>query len=140
MTAMAKSVDIEAPEINVSGDEMSIVIKATLTNDLRDCAFSRAEVAQSLSKLAGRAITEAMLDAFTAESKVGHRFPAELIAPWVRVTGSERLLLLFCQWTGFCLSNEMEQQFAELGRAQIQKEKAEARVAALKGELWRAVR
>lgn len=140
MTGMPKDADMTTPEISVSGGDMSTVIKTTLTQDLRDCPLSRAQVAESLTKIAGRVISEPMLDAFTAESKTGHRFPAELIAPWVIVTGSERLLLLFCQWTGFRLATAMDQQFAELGRAQVESEKADAKLKALKGELWRVVR
>jgi hypothetical protein len=140
MTTGDKSADIAVHDCNAGDGLLSTGrdIKEALSLDLRQCPWSRVEVCGKLSTMLGREITEATLDAFTAESKQGHRFPADLIAPWVRVTGSRRLLDLLCQWCGFHVADAIEHGFAELGRAQIESEKADAKLKALKGELWQA--
>jgi hypothetical protein len=111
-------------------------IKAVLVADLRECRWSREEVAMRLTDMAGRPITEATIDAWTARTKP-HRFPADLVPAWVRITGSTRLLHALCEDSGMHAADASDREFAELGRAQIEREKAEQKFQQLKGELWR---
>jgi len=67
-------------------------VRAALALDIRECPLKRPEIAARLSAEVGRAISMASLDAMVAETKVGYRFPAELIPAWAKVTGSRRLI------------------------------------------------
>jgi hypothetical protein len=111
-------------------------VTQVLIDDLRVSRYSRAEVAIKLSEITGRPVSENNIDLWTAPSKP-HRFPAELVSAWVRVTGSRRVLELLCEEAGLCAMDAKDLKFAELGRAQIEREKADARLQHLKGELWR---
>lgn len=115
----------------MSAPDKSTDIKSALAADLKGCRYSRADVALKLSGLAGRSITEAMVDAFCAQTKP-HRFPADLIAGWVQVTGSTRVLEIACAGTGFQVADETTVRLAEYARAQM-------RAQALKEELWHKV-
>lgn len=110
-------------------------IKGVLGLDLRECRLSRAQVAEELSRLCGRVVTESQIDAYTAETK-SHRFPAELVPAWVKVTGSVRLLSLLCGEAGMWLGSRTDHGFAEYGRAAVRREKESARLEQLKGDLW----
>lgn len=62
-------------------------LKEEISKGLRLCRLSRYEVAAKMSEMLGYEITKTMLDAYTAESKENHRFPAEWLAPFCIVTG-----------------------------------------------------
>ena len=140
MTTGNKSADIGTHGINAGADAMSARadIKKVLIADLRECPLSRAEVAERLTEECCRRITETQIDAYTAASKE-HRFPAEMVAAWVKVTGSRRLLALICEEAGLYLASQTDRELAEMGRAQIAAEKAAVRRDDLKGRLWHKV-
>lgn len=133
MTAVPNSADIASQS---GAADMAASIKRALAEDLRSSRWSRAEVAEKLSRLAGRPITEHHIDAFAADSKAGYRFPAELVGAWVQVLGSRRLLDLICGELGYHAADDTERGLAELGRAQIQREKLDRQLEKLKGDLW----
>lgn len=111
-------------------------IKEALAADIRECRLSREAIAEELSRLSGRDISPAQLDAYVAQSKTGHRFPAELVALWVKVTRSQRVLALLCEQAGLWCADVAEHELAELGRAQIMRERAEEKAAGLKRKYW----
>jgi hypothetical protein len=79
-------------------------IKALLSRALKETSRSRYEVAARMSELLGQEITKAMLDAWTAESKEYHRFPAEFIPAFCEAAGNRDLLTFLAEKTGaFCL-------------------------------------
>ena len=116
--------------------DIAVRIKRALVEDLRESKWSRAQIAERLSAEIRRSITEHHIDAFAADSKQGYRFPAEMIGPWIKVTGSRRLLDLICGDAGYHAADETERGLAELGRAQIQREKLDRQLEKLKGDLW----
>lgn len=108
-----------------------------LVQDITECKWSREEIALGLSKLLGREVKIYQLDAMTAETK-DHRFPAEWVPAWVRVTGSARLLELLCAESGMWLADDVEHDLADLGRNQVRAERAAA-VVAMKKKLLESV-
>lgn len=54
-------------------------LRITVNRAIKDCASSRWEIAGEMSHLLGMEISKYMLDAWTAESKEGHRMPAEYL-------------------------------------------------------------
>lgn len=134
MTARPICADITGG--TASGTDFAIEVKRCLQADLRDCRWSRADVAEMLGLAAGRSISEYQLDNWTAETKEGHRFPAELVGAWVRVTGSRRLIDLVCGAAGFVAADQTDRDLAEFGRATLREQKAQAEAERLRGELW----
>lgn len=88
--------------------ELNLALK--LTNK------SRFEVAGEMSHLLGQDVSKFMLDAWTAESKEGHRMPAEFLPAFCEVTGHRGALSVM---------NEAAGMFSVAGpdalRAEIQK-------------------
>jgi hypothetical protein len=113
-------------------------VKRALAADVKGCTWSREQIAHGLSIYMRRDITVAMIDAMLAPSKE-HRFPAEWIPAWVRVTGSCRILTLLCAQSGMHLADGTQHDLAELARLQLQQKKAAQRAEALKRKLWEKV-
>jgi len=112
-----------------------IAVKRAMAKDLECFQYKREYLCQMLSHELGRPISVPQMDAFLAESK-SHRLPAAMIPAWVKVTKSRRLLEILCQACGVGVADETERQFAELGRAEIRRRKAESEVSELRSELW----
>ena len=95
--------------------------------DLKECPQSRWHVAGSMSELTGTEITKSMLDAFTAESKEGHRFPAVFIPAFCIVTRSTEVFKVLTRHVGvFVLPGE------EALRSEVQR--LDEEITRLKGE------
>jgi hypothetical protein len=118
--------------IHELGDlDLHLCIKRAAALDLKECRWSREEVAEGISKLVGRVISLAQLDTITAETKL-HRMPAEWIPAWVRVTGSTRILDLLCAESGMWMADETEHDLADLARAQIHQERVTGKIVELR--------
>jgi|SRR5665213_581586 len=113
---------------------ISIAIKRHAVQDLKECSLSRQQIAEGLSQAAGRPITTHQLDAFVSESK-SHRFPLDLLAAWVRIAGSRRLLDLVCAESGLYVADETERKLADFGRTVLAREEITIREARLKAVL-----
>lgn len=81
--------------MNVS-DRLRVAICAAM----KGCPLSRWEVAGRMSHLLGCEISKYMLDAWTAESKDGHRFPAEYLPALCEVTGDRGPLKVLAETAG----------------------------------------
>jgi len=106
---------------------MGAAVRQAILTDLRESRLSRDQIAIDVSRETGRTVSRAMIDAFVAETKP-HRFPAELIPAWTRVTGSRRLLDLLCSNLGLSVATEEDRDFAQLGRTRLLDEKLTRRL------------
>jgi len=75
-------------------------VRVALYESIKTSGLDRWEIAARMSRLTDCEISKAMLDAWTAESKEGHRFPVEYAAAFCRVTGCGRLLEVVGQSIG----------------------------------------
>lgn len=75
-------------------------LRVAINEALKGCPLSRWEVAGSMSHLLGVEISKYMIDAWTAESKDGHRFPAEYLPAFCEVTGDRRPLSILATAAG----------------------------------------
>jgi hypothetical protein len=107
------------------------MIRGVLTEVIRGCGKSRAQIADEMSYLAGREVTERMINGFTAESKEDYRWPAELDRAFCVVTGDSRLLTCRAELAGLRLIDSEEMELLELGRAFLQRSQAEEKIALL---------
>lgn len=74
-------------------------LKDALTADLSASPRSREQVADAMSLLLGRPVSLFMLDAWTAQTKEGHRFPAEYLPAFAQAAeqiGAVELLAHAC--------------------------------------------
>jgi hypothetical protein len=126
----------ELPRAESGYADLNGRIKAAAVADARECRWSREQMAEVLSGALERHITEAQIDAMLATAKEGHRMPADLVAAWVRVTGSRRVIELLCEGTGLCVMDAAERDLAEFGRMVPAREKSEERLGDLRRSLW----
>ena len=80
------------PDIPPGSMNDAALVRQVLTESMRLSNKSRAQIADEMTYLCGRPITERMLNAFTAESREDHRFPSELERAFCKATGADRLL------------------------------------------------
>jgi len=97
--------EIPQPPAPVAGSldysaELCAILADGLALARADHGLSREMVAARMSELTGDQITKAMLDVFTAESHVRHRFPFEYAAAFEAATGSFSLQLLLARKRG----------------------------------------
>ncbi|WP_035218577.1 hypothetical protein [Desulfatibacillum aliphaticivorans] len=76
-------------------------LRISIKHALKQCPLSRVQVAGEMSHLLGDVeISRYMLDTWTAESKEGHRFPAEYLPAFCRVTDNTEPLELLAEASG----------------------------------------
>ncbi|MGE5549151.1 MAG: hypothetical protein ACM3ZC_01290, partial [Bacteroidota bacterium] len=95
--------------------DLSLRIREMLTAGLKSCDLSRYEVAARMSELVGAEITKSQLDSWSAESKEGHRFPAEYLAAFCFVTGYREPIRVMAELVNCHLVESREALLAELG-------------------------
>lgn len=98
------------------GYNISIRLRAQISEGLKRCPLSRFEVAARMSDLLGVEVTKSQLDSWTAESKEAHRFPAEYLPAYCAVTAYKEPLRLMARLVDCYLLESEEALLAELGR------------------------
>lgn len=88
----------------------------TLSRALKETPLSRAGVAARMSDLTGRAITESMLNSWTAESRELHRFPFAFAAAFEEACETTCLQELVARKRGSVVLVGEDALLAELGR------------------------
>jgi hypothetical protein len=101
---------------------LSLAIKTAAALDLKECRWSREQVAEGLSVMLDRSVTQAQIDAVTSETHP-HNFHAAWLPAWVRITGSRRLLDLVCAAAGLWAVDAGDWDLAQYARASLQAEK-----------------
>ena len=77
-------------------------LRIAIKHSLKNCPLSHVQVAGEMSHLLGDVeVTRFMLDTWTAESKKGHRFPAEYIPAFCQVTGCREPLRILAEASGW---------------------------------------
>ncbi len=104
----------EEPEPGSLG--IGLTVKELLSQALRGTPYKRWEIAGRMGEYAGAEITESMLNAWTAESKEGHRFPLEFLPAFCRATGDYTLIEKVVRACGCYLIQSEEVAHLELGR------------------------
>jgi hypothetical protein len=105
-----------APAPTAGSLDYSVELAHALSDALKKSPKSRYEIAARMSELVGHEISKAMLDAWTAESKPGWRFPFEYAAAFEVATETTCLQELLCRKRGSRILEGEEALLAELGR------------------------
>ncbi|TAK47735.1 MAG: hypothetical protein EPO23_10200 [Xanthobacteraceae bacterium] len=96
--------------------DYSVELAHALSEALKKSPKSRYEIAARMSELVGHEIGKATLDAWTAESKTGWRFPFEYAAAFEAACETTCLQELLCRKRGSRILEGEEALLAELGR------------------------
>lgn len=100
--------------------------------------LSRAMVAARMSELCGERVSEAMLNATTAESHEAHRFPLQWLPALVEATGCTEALTSLAERMGALVLIGREAMDARLGQIDRQMEMLRGEKARLKREVRHA--
>jgi hypothetical protein len=113
----------------------SDLVRGVLAQAIRQCGKSRAQIAEEISFLSSREITEISLNKFTAESRTDYRWPAELDRAFCQATGDDTLLCCRAELAGYKMINATDAELLELGREYLKQKRANEKVAALEMRL-----
>jgi hypothetical protein len=91
-------------------------LRGALVGALKRCPLSRWEVAGRMSELIGMEISKFQIDAWTAESKDNHRFPAEYLPAFCEATGDSGPLQILGETAGLFVLPGPEALRAEIQR------------------------
>ena len=110
--------------------DLDHALRVLLAETIKTCPKKRQQVAEELSALVGRSISEAMLNSYTADSKEAHRFPAAWIPAFCVVTGDSRLIEIIASRCGMTLVSERGLRLIEFAEAILEKERGERKAEA----------
>ena len=113
------------------------LIRNTLVEAIRACGKSRATIADEMTALLGRKVTERMLNGYTAESQEDYQFPAELQRAFCIATGNDRLLRCMAELHGLQIIDAQDAELVELGRAFLQRSASQEKIDDLQRALSR---
>jgi hypothetical protein len=108
--------------------DMDHIIRVVLADAMKRCPKKRKQIADEMSHLLGRPVTEAMLNDYTSESHKVRRFPAAWAPAFCRVTSDSRVMQILADRSGLAIVGEEELQLMELGRATLAFRKAEQKL------------
>lgn len=113
-------------------------LRGWLTQAIKDSGKAREIIAAEMTIMLGdddSVVSKSMLDAFTASSKEGHRFPAAFLPAFVVVTGATWLLDELAHRCGCKVLEAPDMKVAQLGAIERQIDELARRKAALKREI-----
>jgi hypothetical protein len=100
------------------------VIRGLLGEAIKKSGQSRDQIAERMAWLLSTKVTADMLNNFTAEGKVAHRFPLAWARAICQSTGDWRLLQYIAEQSGFLLLDKEDAEVVALGEQVIEKERA----------------
>jgi hypothetical protein len=113
----------------------SAVVRGVLIQSIRKSGKSRAQIAEDISFLSGRDVTEISLNKFTAESRTDYRWPAELDRAFCRATGDDTLLRCRAELAGYRMIDATESDLLDLGKEMLRQKRAAENMALLERRL-----
>jgi hypothetical protein len=119
---------------------MDSVVRNTLHAACKQSAKTRQTIAEEMSRLVCHPVSVAMLDAFMAESKAAHRFPAAWLSAFCVVTRDDSALRSLVEAAGYHLITDQEAMLIELARAYLQHKNSAEKMSSLEHRLMRGNR
>ncbi|MGE5606274.1 MAG: hypothetical protein ACM3YE_11375 [Bacteroidota bacterium] len=104
------------PKAYAGSYNFGVQLRNLISEGLKQCQLSRWEVAAKMSELLQIEITKSQLDSWTAESKEAHRFPAEYIPAFCKVTGFIEPLRQMAEMVDCYLIESKEALMVDLGK------------------------
>jgi hypothetical protein len=136
MEKSAENLYVVTPAERLPGSlDLDFDLRSLLSDVIRQCSKKREQIAEEMSQLLDRAVSVPMLNAFTADSREGHRFPAAWVPAFCSVTGDIRLLQLIARSACLYVVDEKSINLIQFGEALLRKEQAEREMAELRERL-----
>lgn len=107
-------------------------LRALITGAIRQSRFSREEIAERMTLSCGDDVTRAMLDAWTAPSKNGHRFPLQFLPAFCDACESQEILRDALAMLGCRIATAEDLAYAEIGRLHVDGQRTADRERALR--------
>ena len=125
--------DIPQPTSQLAGGlDLDGALRAAICDAIKHCDLDRHGVAAEMSRLTGRPVSKAMIDAYTGESRDDHNFPFRYAAAFELATGSYCLTQLLAKMRGCKVLVGEEALLAELGRLEHMEAELRSQKQALK--------
>lgn len=125
-----------APENAADGSmDDGPLVRHTLATSIKTSSRSRAQIAEEISRLTGRRLTEISLNKFTAETRTDYRWPAELDRAFATATGDDSILRCRAEQAGYHVVTSDEYALLELGRQYLTQKRAAQMAAELEKRL-----
>ena len=122
------------PEYQPESKPLTLRIKEAISEAVKNSGLKRYDIAGRMSEHTGQEITESMLNSYTAESKEGHRMPAEYMPIFCKITQDFAALEILAAAAGARLVKSDEIYFLELGRLEQAEKSIQQKRAAIKKE------
>lgn len=101
-------------------------LRQALAMAIRNCSLSRHQIAGEMSHLLGCEVSKTTIDTWTAESKEGHRIPAEYLPAFCKATGDLTPIRIIAETGGMFAMPGPEALRAEIQKYDEQERKARA--------------
>lgn len=125
--------EVPVPTVPLPGAlNFNLQLRHLLSEALKACPLSRIEVAARMSELTGDTITKHQLDAWTAESREGWRFPLEYLAAFEVAVETTTLTAWLASIRGGKVLMGKDALDAEIGKLERLKEDAARKIKQLK--------
>jgi hypothetical protein len=107
------------------------LVRDIITQTIKACGLSRAQIADQMSYLLGEKVTERMISSYTSEAMEKHRWPLHFSRAFCEVTRNWKLIRCVAELVGFTVIEGDDVNILELGRHYLTRKKADEAVAAL---------
>ena len=97
--------------------------------------MSRWEIAGKLSEMVNYDVSKSMLDAWTAESKESHRFPASIVPALCIVTGDYNGMRIMARTCRCSLLETKDAMFVEIAKMEKQKDQLHRNIEQMKNKI-----
>jgi len=117
---------VNAPETEMAAEGVANIrerLRVSVSEAIKQCPFSRWEISGKMSHLLGVEVSKFQLDSWTAESKEGHRIPAEYLPAFCIVTGDHGPLRMMAETAGLFALPGPDALRAEIQRLDEQERK-----------------
>ena len=129
-------IDLRPKTPGIASFNIDLPIREALSGAIKECQYSRYQIAARMSELLAIEVTKSMIDSWTADSREGvNRFPACYLPAFCHVVGSLEPLRIMADLLGTYVIQGMEAVLTELARVRIQKKKLSERERALETAL-----
>ncbi|SEO97635.1 hypothetical protein [Propionispora vibrioides] len=129
----------DAPDFQIETKPLGLRIKEAISEAIKNSGLKRYAIAGQMSEYLGLEISESMLNSWTAESKEGHRMPAEYYPIFCKLTQDYTILDILMSAAGGRMVKSEEIYLLEMGRLQQAEKTIRQKQSQLQRE-WNRVR
>ena len=108
----------DTPDFQTETKPLGLRIKEAISEAMKNSGLKRYAIAGQMAEYLGIEITESMLNSWTAESKEGHRMPAEYYPIFCKLTKDYTILEILTASAGGRMVKSEEIYLLEMGRLQ----------------------